>query len=382
MREAVTGPHSIDRMVEAAIWLMVQGDRAGAEELLAQALRLNPNHERARQAMKSASTSTGPGNLPAVPQRGQEKTSPGPEREEPSSQPAPMTRTPIGHTTAPGTTYVAPPKKPDEETLPPALGADLPFISTPSSLNSVIERSQPTVLMAPVEIAPPVVNIEEVKPTVRTGGVKTQRNWSLEILTGANAGKSVTLANRPTVIGRGLGAINESANAFIATGHASFFQRDGELWVSDGGSLSGTWLSIDGPHRLSPGDSFSVGLQRLRYLGPMQTAPIESPQIYGAPFPPLSWRLEHLLVGARPARIWLLRGVVTLGRESTTVRFGDDDSMASVHAELRPAGDCVDLIDRSARAGTFVAMRSTAERRLAAGTRVRLGSTVFRVIER
>ena len=47
-----SGTRSIDQMVEAAIWLMVQGDRAGAEALLQQVLRIDPTHERARQAMK------------------------------------------------------------------------------------------------------------------------------------------------------------------------------------------------------------------------------------------------------------------------------------------------------------------------------------------
>ena len=63
----VTGTRSIDQMVEAAIWLMVQGDRAGAEDLLAQVLRIDPGHERARQAMKSAGSPTSPGSLPPQP---------------------------------------------------------------------------------------------------------------------------------------------------------------------------------------------------------------------------------------------------------------------------------------------------------------------------
>ena len=61
MRAPVTGTRSIDQMVEAAIWLMVQGDRSGAEELLAQVLRIDPTHERARQAMRSTGAQTSPG---------------------------------------------------------------------------------------------------------------------------------------------------------------------------------------------------------------------------------------------------------------------------------------------------------------------------------
>jgi len=54
-------------MVEAAIWLMVQGDRAGAEDLLAQVLRIEPGHERRGKAMKSAGAPTSPGSLPPQP---------------------------------------------------------------------------------------------------------------------------------------------------------------------------------------------------------------------------------------------------------------------------------------------------------------------------
>ena len=81
------------------------------------------------------------------------------------------------------------------------------------------------------------------------------------------------------LIGKGLGVLNVEEDLFMSSAHASFFQRAGELWISDGGSASWTWLSIDAPHRLLPGESFSVGMQRLRYLGPLDTAPAEQPWI-------------------------------------------------------------------------------------------------------
>ena len=184
------------------------------------------------------------------------------------------------------------------------------------------------------------------------------------------------------MIGKGLGVLDVEADLFMSSAHASFFQRGGELWVSDGGSASGTWLSIDAPHRLNPGDSFSAGLQRLRYLGPLDSAPAEQPWPYGAPRPAASWRLEHVLVGGRPGRTWVLRGVVTIGREGAAVRFAEDESMALTHCELRPAGIALEIVDKSARAGTFVMLPPSAERKVTEGARVRLGSTVFRVTSR
>ena len=87
-------------------------------------------------------------------------------------------------------------------------------------------------------------------------------------------------------------------------------------------------------------------------------------------------------MGGRPGRTWVLRGVVTIGREGAVVRFPDDEAMALVHCELRPAGPALEVVDKSARAGTFVMLPPSGERKVSEGTRVRLGSTVFRVTAR
>lgn len=392
-------------MVEAAIWLMVQGDRAGAEDLLAQVLRIDPSHERARQAMKSAGSPTSPGTLPPkapIPHETQSVIPPGTFKIPPLSEtgstpleplPALQREVPPGlvrRTTFPGTG--APTDLP---------GPDLPFVSAPSSL----VPSPPTIrvpvvperpekreertdrhLSLVVPEKPPLTasstqpQLEAVRSTATNPALA--RSWSLEVLTGPHTGTSIPVSKRPMLIGKGLGVLDVEEDLFMSSAHASFFQRGGELWISDGGSASGTWLSIDAPQRLMPGDSFSAGLQRLRYLGPLDTAPAEAPWPYGAPRPAASWRLEHVLVGARPGRTWVLRGVVTIGREGTVVRFPEDESMALLHAELRPAGPALEIVDKSARAGTFVMLPPSAERKVLEGTRVRLGSTVFRVTAR
>lgn len=402
----VTGTRSIDQMVEAAIWLMVQGDRAGAEDLLAQVLRIDPGHERARQAMKSAGSPTSPGSLPPqppVPHQTQAVIPPGVIKIPPLSEtstplepvPALQREVPPGlirRTTLPGTG--------GPSDLP---GPDLPFVSTPSSMIA----SPPTIRVPVVPEQPEkreertdrhlsLVVPDKPKPPPTTSSTQPQldpvrstgtsaallRSWSLEVLTGPHTGTNIPVSKRPMLIGKGLGVLDVEEDLFMSSAHASFFQRGGELWISDGGSASGTWLSIDTPHRLNPGDSFSAGLQRLRYLGPLDTAPAEQPWPYGAPRPAASWRLEHVLVGGRPGRTWVLRGVVTIGREGTVVRFPEDESMALLHAELRPAGPALEIVDKSARAGTFVMLPSSAERKVLEGTRVRLGSTVFRVTAR
>lgn len=382
-------------MVEAAIWLMVQGDRAGAEDLLAQVLRIDPNHERARQAMKSAGAPTSPGSLPPQP--------PVPNTTAivvPSSAPTlPLNMTPRGDRTplepTPALQRDVPPGLMRRTTMP-GTGApsDLPFVSTPSSLIKTEERTDRHLsLVVPEKPRPSTSSTQPQLEAVgerppapsapRTTGASTAlKSWSLDVLTGPHTGTNLPVTKRPMLIGKGLGVLDVEADLFMSSAHASFFQRGGELWISDGGSASGTWVSIDGPLRLLPGDSFSVGLQRLKYLGPLDTAPAEQPWPYGAPRPAASWRLEHVLVGGRPSRTWVLRGVVTIGREGAMVRFPEDESVSLVHAELRPAGNALEVIDKSARMGTFAMLPPSGERKVPEGTRVRLGSTVFRVTSR
>lgn len=382
----MTDTRSTDQMVEAAIWLLVQGDRAGAEDLLAQVLRIDPNHERARVAMKSAGAPTSPGSQPPqppVPHQTNPVIPPGTYRV-PDTQSTPLEPQPalkrdvppglMRRSTIPG---MGPPSE--------VSASELPFKSTPSSLEKKEERTDRHLSLVVTE--PPRATASSTHPaleavTSTTGANRVLRPWALEVLTGPNAGISLSVARRQVLIGKGLGMLDVEGDPFMSPGHASFFLRGGELWISDGASASGSWLSIDAPARLNPGESFSVGLQRLRYLGPLETVPAEQPWPYGAPRPAASWRLEHVLVGARPGRTWILRGVVSVGREGTMVRFPEDESLAPLHCELRPAGNALELVDKSGAMGTFVMVPSGGERKVTEGTRVRLGSTLFRAVAR
>lgn len=379
----MTGGRTNDQLVDAAIWLLVQGDKPGAEEILARVLRDDPGHERARQAMKSAAAPTSPGSFapqPPIPNKTQQVV---PYRaiETPAPQPPGLLRktSPAGlvspfaseRKTSSGVVSSPFASTPSAERRPASGVVASPYGSTPSAIERHFAETAPASLMSTM-----------MDPRPAGADPSLLKSWSLEVLTGPHAGTSVPLAKRALLIGRGLGVLDVDEDPFMAAGHASFFQRNNELWVSDGGSSSGTWVSFDGPQRLNPGDSFSVGLQRLRYLGPLDIAPVDSPWPYGAPRPAASWRLEHVLLGNRACRTWVMRGVVTLGRTGCQLNFEDDESLEDFHAELRPAGSALELVDRSKTRSTFVAVPQASERRLLEGTRVRLGSTLFRVTSR
>jgi hypothetical protein len=204
------------------------------------------------------------------------------------------------------------------------------------------------------------------------------RVYSLEVVGGPHAGRRLELTKR-TLVGRGLGSFDVENDIFMSPGHASFFYRGGELWVADGRSASGTWVSIPGVQTIGTGDSFSAGLQRFKFLGPLDIARSERPWAYGAPRPPACFRIEHVLVGDRPSRIWIVKGSVTIGSEAAIIRFPDDRSLSPVHVEVKGNGTSAELTDRSTT-GTYVMIPSSGEAKLSEDTKVRLGTTVFRVV--
>ncbi len=491
MRPGCVAPGTIDKMVEAAIWLLVQGDRAGAEDLLAQVLRQDPTNERARQAMRSAGAPTSPGARPPAPPLpsqtvpvmasplGSPATASTPleprpalprddaptarvsraelEAQQPRSSKATQqfgvdaadvqavrsavrarreaaslrttdvedllggaarrTTLPGGaatfdarpeDSTMPGRTFALPerPEAPartfsNEATAldlsleralndePPPTSADHPHVEstsrhhpeTTTDRHLALARPEPTGRSATqprlVPTAPPALAQTPAFVSGATGALG--REWVLEVLTGPYRGQQLPVSRKPVVVGRGLGLLGDDDDAFASPGHASFFLRGADLFVSDGGSASGTWHTIDGAFRLAPGDSFSAGLQRFRFLGALGAAPQVDPPEYGAPVPGASWRLEHTLVGLRPGRAWVLRGIVTLGRQQQQLAFPDDEAMAPHHADLRPAGHELEVVDHSQGLGTWVCLPSGGERRMPAGTRVRLGALVLQI---
>ena len=325
----MSGASQSDQLIDSALWLDVSGDRAGAIELLKRVLRDDPGNQRAQVALQKYGADVPPG----------------------------LTRKP---------------------------GADVTSTQRFAALvrEEVIEATLDVPEAIIEEPAPPPPPAPRPPPSAPREHLDGGRHWSLEVLTGPHTGVSLPLTRRPLLVGRGLGVLDVDSDPFMSSAHASFFQRGQDLWISDGGSTSGTWVSFDGPQRLNPGDSFSVGLQRLKYLGPLDSAPVDMPWPYGAPRPAASWKLEHTLLGNRPGRTWVLRGAVTVGRHGAPLSFDDDDTVEATHAELRPAGTSLELLDRSRTRSTFVALPPGGERRLLDGTRVRLGSTLFRVTAR
>jgi hypothetical protein len=372
-----------DRIVEAAAYLLAQGDHAGAEGLLSQALRLDPQHVRARETLQKLKSSTSPGGLlpaMATPAPNRRPTNPSPAALRPSTWSSrPQVDPPAAPVAKPTTrTPVAPPGGLDLDTVRQAAQRWREGLQTPLPTPDPTAGS-PWVegLPSPVPMASSASAVTALVPAVAPAPEVT-----LLVVTGPQRGAQLTVGFEPVAVGRGAPALDLSDDPFASPQHAWFALRDGALLVADGGSASGTWLTIQGAHLVAAGEAFSVGQQRLRYLGPLESPSLGGRPELGGPLPAASWRLEHTLVGNRPGRVWLLRGIVTVGREGASLSFDDDHALARQHADLRPSGTGLELVDRSEGLGTWICLAPGAERVVAPGTLVRVGATVLQLAPR
>lgn len=368
--------------MEAAAYLLAQGDHAGAEGLLSQALRLDPQHLRARETLQKLKSATSPGGLLAT------TATPAPQRRPTGSSPSGLR--PSTWSSRPQVDPPAPAAKAITRTpVAPPGGLDLDAVRQAAQrwrdgLHTPLPTPDPTAgspwvegLQSPATTTSPASAVTALVPALATAP-----ELSLLVVTGPQRGAQLTVGVEPVAVGRGAPALDLSDDPFASPQHAWFALRDGGLVVADGGSASGTWLTIQGAHRVNAGEAFSVGQQRLRYLGPLESPSLSGRPELGGPLPAASWRLEHTLVGNRPGRVWLLRGIVTVGREGASLAFDDDHSLARQHADLRPSGTGLELVDRSEGLGTWICLGPGVERPVAPGTLVRVGSTVLQLAPR
>src|SRR2546426_243483 len=83
-----------------------------------------------------------------------------------------------------------------------------------------------------------------------------------------DAGNTVQRFERPgpdTTIGRQDGDIRFTEDVFLSPLHAKISWENGALVVRDLGSRNGTWVFLEGPHRLADGDLLLIGSQVIRF---------------------------------------------------------------------------------------------------------------------
>ena len=177
-------------------------------------------------------------------------------------------------------------------------------------------------------------------------------------------GNSYELVGEETTIGRAGADITFPDDVYLSPMHAVLLWKDGKLSMRDLGSRNGTWIFLEGGHRLVDGDLVLVGSQLLRFrrLG------------YPGPHPPdadATRRMGSLVPSADIASIAQLRADgsvrdvfhlspgrdIALGRDRGDWAFPYDPSMSGAHAVIRSEDADFVLADAGSRNGVAVAAR-------------------------
>jgi pSer/pThr/pTyr-binding forkhead associated (FHA) protein len=187
-----------------------------------------------------------------------------------------------------------------------------------------------------------------------------------------------------TTIGRQDGDIRFPEDVFLSPLHAKISWERDTLVVRDLGSRNGTWVFLEGPHRLVDGDLLLIGSQviRFRRLG------------YPGPHPPdadATKRMGSLSPSADIASLTQLRSDgsardviqlspgrdVAIGREQGDWTFPYDPSMSARHALVRSEDADFVVVDANSRNGVAVAARGDVP--LGHNSRVLVGDKLLRI---
>jgi len=197
-----------------------------------------------------------------------------------------------------------------------------------------------------------------------------------------NKGAKHPLVGEETTVGRAGADIAFADDPYLSPIHALFLWRDGRLTMRDLGSRNGSWMFLEGPHRLVDGDMVLVGSQLLRFrrLG------------YPGPHPPeadATRRMGSLVPSADIASLAQLRADgsvrdvlhlspgrdVAIGRDRGDWVFPYDPSMSGAHAVIR--SEDADFVVQDAGSRNGVAVASRGDVTLKKGSKVLVGDKLM-----
>lgn len=195
-------------------------------------------------------------------------------------------------------------------------------------------------------------------------------------------GVSYALNANEHTAGRESGVILFPDDLFLSPDHASFRYRDDQLYLSDLGSVNGTFLRIREPRYLTDGDIFSCGQQvfRLDFCDDDNDFPAEDGTLlYVSPNRHSQIQVVQILDGGCLGAIASSStGELTIGREGCDLSVHADSHLSRRHAKLSLERDGrVLLMDLGSKNGTFVRIRG--EVRLRHGDYIFMGRELLRV---
>ncbi|MFI5207953.1 MAG: FHA domain-containing protein [Gemmatimonadales bacterium] len=240
---------------------------------------------------------------------------------------------------------------------------------------------------SPLGVAAPAAVAE---PHEATAVFSAQRAQAMQYATlvmlaeDGTRGAKYPLAGEEMTIGRAGADLTFADDPYLSPIHALFMWHDGKMSMRDLGSRNGTWVFLEGPHKLVDGDLILIGSQLLRFrrLG------------YPGPHPPeadATRRMGSLVPSADIASLAQLRSDgsvrdvlhlspgrdVAVGRDRGDWPFPYDPSMSGAHAIIRSEDADFVLADAGSRNGVAVAARGDVA--LKKGSRILVGDKLMMV---
>ncbi|MFT4705145.1 MAG: pSer/pThr/pTyr-binding forkhead associated (FHA) protein [Bradymonadia bacterium] len=196
-------------------------------------------------------------------------------------------------------------------------------------------------------------------------------------------GPRIALEFADSVLGRA-GDIRFPTDAFLSPKHARFSVEGTQMYIEDLYSLNGTYVKLREETRLTPGDTFLMGRQVLRFekfentVAPKARSS-DGTRYMGSPPPGGQFKLLQVGIGGVIQNIFCLHesGAI-IGREKGDVIFPRDKFMSGRHAQIFPRDDGhYYLVDLNSSNGTWIKIWE--RRALSSGDFVFLGQQLFRV---
>jgi pSer/pThr/pTyr-binding forkhead associated (FHA) protein len=159
---------------------------------------------------------------------------------------------------------------------------------------------------------------------------------------------------------------------------------DNDLHLEDLYSLNGTFLKLHDEVLLTPGDSFLMGQQVLRFerfeqsITP-KTKSSDGTRYMGSPAPGGSYKILQIGIGNVVQNVYCLpESGAVLGREKGDIIFPHDKFMSSRHAQIYTAedGQCY-LVDLNSSNGTWTKLWEKTQ--IGGGDYIFMGQQLFRV---
>lgn len=207
------------------------------------------------------------------------------------------------------------------------------------------------------------IKVQSRQPPPPSEASKQANPWDIFLVSineDGSDGVIIQLEFLETTVGRA-GDTRFPTDAFLSPKHARLHIEKGKLFIEDLYSLNGTFLKLRDEVKLTPGDTFLMGRQVLRFerfeqsISP-KTKSSDGTRYMGSPAPGGSYKILQIGIGGIIQNIYCLPEVgAVLGREKGDIIFPHDKFMSSRHAQIYTGddGNCY-LVDLTSSNGTWI----------------------------